>query len=115
MSDPTIRTIHGALLSFDETHNGRFVLNVLGGQNERHIELTSANMEELIELIGRVYYGAVEEDSEAWMKRLVKDAVAEALAEKDAADKLSEYQKEIAQLSQPVPWYPPFPRPLVTY
>jgi hypothetical protein len=75
--DPTLRTIHGAILSFDETHNGRFVLNVLGGKNERHIELTSGNMEELMDLIGKVYYGAVEESSEDFMVRLMKRAIRE--------------------------------------
>ena len=68
-------------LSFDEKPNGRFTLNVLGGHNERHIELTPANMEELMDLIGVVYYGAIEESSEDYMVRLMKRAIAEDRAE----------------------------------
>lgn len=74
--DDTIRTPKGAYISFDVVE-GQFLLNILSGINSLHVEMSEANMEDLIDLIGRVYYGAIEETGEDYLKRLIKEAIGE--------------------------------------
>lgn len=99
--DETIRTAKGKYLSFDVLEGGENFLLCVSGIGGFRVELTPANMEELMDLIGKVYYGAVDEDSETFFKRLVK----EAMREKETEDKA----KEPAQPYQQYPGYQQYP------
>lgn len=81
--DQDIRTPKGTYLSFDTTPSGKFILNILGATRTMHVELSDENMEQLMELVAQAFYGAEKEDTEAFLKRVIK----EALAEKEAEDK----------------------------
>lgn len=77
MTDHTIRTPGGAFLSFDMMADGFYTLNIFGESSTRHLRLSAANMEELIEAVGVTYYGAEQETEEQQLVRLMKQAIAE--------------------------------------